>query len=812
MRGSKPPRSILRSSAVALALLWGAGALVVAPRCGHAQGGVSPDPAGRDSAGVTLPVRAPAPRIATVEFAGRSRVDSLRIARAFDVRAGHAYDPRAVREGLLRLWATNLFDDLEVRGRTAGEGVHLVLQVAERPRIARISFSGNDKKNEDDLKPHLGFREGDAWRSRLLVTGRDSVLTEYRKEGYRDVDVTATADSTGAGMWVQFAIGEGRKAQVTAIAFEGIRAFRPDDLDGELKSKKKGFPFKSGTVKEENLAEDVTRLRAYYRERGYRDVEVERLPFVPNPKGGGVVLAFRIDEGPFYRMGDVKWEGNQTVATTALAALPQPRAGGPYDGTRIRQAVEGAYAMYAEEGHLYLQVEPNETVRDSNVVDVAFAIVEGPPSLVHHVKITGNTYTKENVVRRELDLREGDLFRRSRLVNTQQNVFRLGYFEDVGVDFAPAESSDVDIVLRIKEKQTGTASAGAGYSSDGGLSGFVNLGHNNLLGNGQAVNIQLERGSTRRAVDVSFTDPWFRNTPLTLGGSAYYNEREVGNRDVVQYDEKRRGFSLQVGRPVPGLRYTRALARYRLEGTDISIGDQSAASASLRALATTGEQVTSGVELSLTRNSTNHPFYPSRGQKGTASVQLAGGPLGGDYDFNKARLDSRWFTRSPVPGWATMLRLRGGVLASLGSAGAVPLYERFRLGGVTFDGLRGYDDYQIVPEENLSFPRFDPGAAVTLSNFGRNPTPYPGGRVFSILTLEQQFLIVSPVHAILFAEAGNTWNRLDQVRPFDVYKSAGAGVRVEVPILGNVGFDYAYGFDRLAPGWKGHFLFGAFFF
>jgi outer membrane protein insertion porin family len=813
VRGRTAPRSHPRVS-VALALLWGAGALVVPHRPAAAQ---PPSPgavaAPADTA-TTPPAAAPLPRIASITLEGRARVDSLRIVRAFDLRPGRPYETRAVREGLLRLWATNLFDDLEVRGRTAPDGVHLVLHVAERPRIARISFTGNDKKSEEDLAPHLGYRAGDAWRPRLLVTARDSILAEYQKDGYRDVQVTATADSTSSGMWVQFAIGEGKKAQVTAIAFEGNQAFPADRLDDQLKSKKKGFPFKSGTVKEENLAEDLERLRTFYRENGYRDVRVERLPLAPDPKGSGVVLAHRIDEGPYYRMGSVAWEGNSTVPTTALAALPQPRPGGAYDGTRIRQAVEGAYARYAEEGYLYLQVDPAETVRDSNVVDVVFRIAEGPPSLVHQVKISGNTYTKENVIRRELDLREGDLFRRSRLVNTQQNVFRLGYFEDVGVDFQPAESTDVDIILRIKEKQTGTASAGAGYSSDGGLSGFVNLGHNNLFGNGQAVNIQLERGSTRRSVDLSFTDPWYRNTPLSLGGSAYYNEREIGSDDddVVQYEEKRRGFSVQVGRPVPGIRYTRALARYRLEGTDISIGNESAASPSLRALATQGEQVTSGVELSLTRNSTNHPFYPSRGQKGTASIELAGGVLGGDYDFNKARLDSRWFTRSPVPGWATMFRLRGGVLASLTRGGEVPLYERFRLGGVTFDGLRGYDDYQIVPAENLSFPRFDSGSEVGLGNFGRLRTPYPGGRVFSILTAEQQFVIVNPVHGILFAEAGNTWNRFGDVRPFDLYKSAGVGVRVEVPILGNVGFDYAYGFDRLVPGWKGHFLFGAFFF
>ena len=815
MTGS-PPGSSFRILLVALALLWGAGALVVPPRSASAQApptapafppGAPPAAEGDSAARAARPL----PRIASLEFEGNVHVDSIRIARSFDVRAGQVYDTRAVREGLLRLWTTNLFDDLEVRGRTSPDGVHLVLQLAERPRVGRISFTGNDKRTEEDLKPHLGFREGDAWRQRLLVTARDSILVEYRKEGYRDVAVTATADSTNAGMWVQFAIQEGRKAQVTAVAFEGNHAFTSDELAGQLKSGKKGFPFKSGTVKDENLAEDEVRLRAFYRGRGYRDVRVERLPFAEGKDGKGVTLVYGVEEGPYYRMGEVKWEGNAAVPALALLSLPQPRTPGPYDGGRIREATEGAYALYAEEGYLYLQVEPVETVRDSNVVDVTFTIQEGPPSLVHQVKISGNTYTKENVIRRELDLREGDLFRRSRLVNTQQNVFRLGYFEDVGVDFQPAESTDVDIVLRIKEKQTGTASAGAGYSSDGGLSGFVNLGHNNLFGNGQAVNIQLERGNSRRAVDVSFTDPWFRNTPLTLGGSAYYHEREVGTDDIVTYNEKRRGFAVQVGRPVPRLRYTRALLRYRLEGTDISVQNLSTASPSLRALATEGEQITSGIEMSLTRNSTNHPFYPNRGQKGSASMELAGGPLGGDYDYNKLRLDSRWYARSPVPGWATMFRLRGGVLASLGADGLVPLYERFRLGGVTFDGLRGYEDYSIVPKENLSFPRFDPGSQASISSFARVASPYPGGRVFSILTLEQQFLVVNPVHALLFAEAGNTWNRLDDVR-FEAYKSAGVGVRVEIPILGNVGFDYAYGFDRLSPGWKGHFLFGAFFF
>ncbi len=802
----------LLSYLVALTLVTGVGALVLGTGSALAQGNLpAPRMEPADSSMAAAP-RTPAPLVASIRFAGRARIDSVRIARAFEVRVGRPYDAREVRAGLLRLWETSLFDDLEVRGSTDEAGVHLVLAVAERPRVARISFEGNQKRSEEDLLPHLGFRPGDSWRPRLLVAARDSILSEYRKEGYRATAVTATADSTGAGVWVRFAIVDGKKAQVTAVAFEGIGAFGEDALAKRLKSKKKGFPFRSGTVKEENIIEDETRIRTFYRENGFRDVTVERAPFVDDPKGGGVVLTHKIVEGPRYRTGEVHWAGNEIIKSPALASLPQPQSGEYYNGTKIRQAVEGAYAAYAEEGFLYLQVEATEFVRDSNVVDVTFQIAEGPPSKVRQVRITGNTYTKENVIRRELELHEGDLFRRSQLVNTQQSVFRLGFFEDVGVDFQPAESTDVDVVLKIKEKQTGTASAGAGYSSDGGLSGFVNLGHNNLFGNGQAVNIQLERGSSRRAVDLSFTDPWFRNTPTQVGGTAYYSERDVNSGASTAYFERRRGFSLQSGRPIPHLRYTRGLIRYRLEATTITIDNPATATPSLRALQTEGEQLTSGIELSATRNSTNHPFYPNRGQKGSLSYEFVGSFLGGDYDFSKVRFDSRWYSQSFLKGWANMVRVRGGMLGSVIRSGTVPLYERFRLGGVTFDGLRGYEDYSIVPLENINYPRFNPGTEVTLLNFALVPTPYPGGRAFTILTLEQQFPIVNPVRALIFAEGGNTWNRVADVRIGDWYKSAGVGLRVEIPILGNVGFDYAYGFDRIAPGWKGHFLFGNFFF
>ena len=752
--------------------------------------------------------RVGSPDVAEVLVHGQSAVDSTRILHMFEVKKGSAYDPRAVQAGLRKLWASGLFNDLAVYGRTADDGVHLQLDVAERPKVGTIEYTGLAKFKAEDLSKHLGFQAGDAWRDALLATGRDSILTEYVKEGYRDATVRAEADSAVGGMRVKFAVAEGGKANVSKLEVTGMHAFTAEQVRGKLASKSKGFPFRSGTVKEEKLAKDVELVKTFYRERGYRDIQIERQPFRPDPKGGGLILSYKVDEGPFYRMGEVRWQGNEVVTAGALKSLPQPMPYGPYNGTLIREAVSGAYSLYAEEGYLYVSVDPTEIVRDSNVVDVAFQVSEGPASHVRQIKITGNTYTKENVVRRELELHEGDLFRRSRLVNSQQNVFRLGYFGDVGVDFQPADSADVDVVLKIVEKQTGTAQAGAGYSSDGGLTGFLNLGHNNLFGNGQSVNIQLERGGRRRNIQLSFNDPWYRNSPLSLGASAFTSQSDVGTSNLTDYTENRRGFALSTGRPVPHVRYLRASAQYRLEGVSINVTAINP-SPQLLALETQGEQITSSVELGLNRNSTNNPFYPTRGQRGNISSQFAGGPLLGDFNYNQTRLDSRWYKKSFLKSAAHMLRVRMGAVGAYAKGDSVPVYERFRLGGVTQDGLRGYDDYSVVPKENDTYPRYNDGSSVTTAAFARARTPYPGGRFFTVFTLEEQFPLVHPVHMAVFAEAGNVWNRFSDIQPFVLRKSVGFGLRVELPVLGNVGFDYAYGFDKDRPGWKGHFLLGA---
>lgn len=762
---------------------------------------------------------APIPVIGRVSVDGNTTVDSTRILRSFEVPAGMRFSEDAVRRGIRKLFALGLFDDLTVSYRPHDDRVDLVIHVKERPRISKIEFSGNQKKESSDLEKKLFVRVGETYSATTLRTQVDSLLKLYHDDGYARVSIDALSDtlSSGNGVGIRFVVREGERVKIERVQFEGAPAFPAKKLRKQLKTRARGF-LGGGDVKDEQFPEDKQRLEHFYRARGYRDVHVVSQELVPGSAPNRLVLKITVDQGPRYQMGNVSWTGNQVISTAELEKF-WPRRGGPiYDVSRIEKAQADAFAEYAERGYLYLQIEPRESVRDS-LVDLTFMVTEGLPETVRLVTISGNKNTREKVIRREMDIHEGDRFRRSRLMRTRDNISRLGLFEDVGIDFVPAESTDVDILLKVKEKQVGTASAGAGFTSQSGITGYVELGHNNVLGNGQSLALHLERGARTENYSASFTEPWFRDTPTLLGFSLFNS-----SRDLDLYKQKQVGGSGRIGRPLPWPDYSRGSLSYQLENVTISqltgtlTPEQQIALAGL----TPGKGVlTSSVQTSFLRNSTDAAFYPTRGTRLSATDEFAGGPFGGSVHFHKHRFEGRVYMPSIVKGMTTMLKARVGLIGEYADQHSlVPPYEKFRLGGgTTPDPLRGYDDYQLVPAKFIRDivvgQRIDhftyPSAADTDTVYVdvTQRVRYPGGRTYIAYTLEQQFPIVHPLHGVIFFDAGNVWDLWREIKPWDLKASAGAGIRLEIPLLGNVGFDYGYGFNRDdGPRAVGHFLIG----
>jgi len=719
--------------------------------------------------------------LAALEVRGNQAVDRELIVTSARLTTGSAVSRDDVKEALRKLYALGLFDDVDIYGEDAGPGqVRLIVDVAEKRRVGRIVFEGNKKIDDAGLKEKLTVKEGQIFDDRVLSEQSKALAAAYKEKGYSQVQIgseVAPSEADGPGrVALTFTIDEGRKVKISEVRVTGIEGLDRDRLLKGIKTKKKGLLW-GGDYKEEQLRTDLEKVTENLHNMGYKDAKEPVYTLEFDPDEPLLAIDIRVEPGPYYTMGTATWSGNTIIGTAQLERQVAWFPGDAYSDEKISTTVSNAYSAYAEEGYIYVNVEPRKTVTDQSVA-LEFKVTEGEPSMVRQVRVTGNTRTKEKVVRRQLVIRPGDRFSRTALVRSQREVFQLGFFEDVTVDFERAAqgTADIDIVFDVKEKQTGTLQAGAGFSSAGGLTGFIEMGHNNLFGNGQQLNLKIEAGGRSGQQDISFTEPWFRDTPTSVGFDLF-NTRI--NRDY--YDDRRRGGAIRMGRPLPWPDYTRGYLSYRLESVEISNVDP-------RSGAEPQSTTTSKVGIRFERNSTDNPFYPQWGSRVVWISEFAGSPFGGDAAYQKHVLDARTYVPTywrPV----LMLRARAGFLTGLGPAPFVPYYETFRLGGSTVYALRGYADYEVVPPAN---------------------EPYLGGRVGLIFTSELQFLIAEPVHGLVFMDVGDTWNSTDEVQPSSLRKGAGIGVRLEIPLLGRIGFDYGFGFDRVGGArWEPHFLIGA---
>jgi outer membrane protein insertion porin family len=758
----------------------------------------------------------PPQRVGHIFVVGNISTDSLRVIRTFEVYPGSLYSDDAVRRGMKKLFALGIFEDLSLTRDEHDDVVDITIHVLERPRIARFVFEGNQHKDTADLEKKLIMRVGETYVPTAVQTQIDSLLKYYKDDGYAQAQITATPDSLpDRKVALRFTVQEGEKVKIMDIQLIGATAFKQSQLAKQLKSKKHWF-LGGGEVKDENFEEDKQKVEAWYHNHGYRDAHVVSHELKPGDTPQHLIYVVTIDEGRRYRFGNVTWTGAQTLHQSDLEHTWHGLAGDLYDAQQVERSQGEIYAAYAEQGYLYLNVEPRETLRDS-LIDITFAIGEGQPSHIRLVNISGNHGTREKVIRRQLSVHEGDQFRRSTLVRSQGDVMRLGIFEDAQMDFAPAESSDVDINIKIKEKQVGTASAGAGYTSEAGLTGFIEFGHNNVLGNAQSLQLHLERGARTSNYYLNFTEPWFHDTPTLLGFNVFNSSLD---RDF--YHEKHVGASSQIGRPLRWPDFSHLTATYRLENVTYSQLATATTTTPVQDSITLQDinpgvpRLTSSFSLSFSRITTDNPFYPTRGTKFIYTPTFTGGPFAGTINYFMHRVEGRAYTPSIRRGVTMMFRARFGLLGVYPWMGSshVPDYERFRLGGgSTLDPLRGYDDYQVVPEKYDVWvtERVDTSTTPGVPKYRFYPAHvrYPGGRYYTSYTIEQQFPVVNPLHAVIFFDAGNTWDLAREMQPLNLKIGAGIGFRLEIPLLGNIGLDYGYGFNRDDhPRFVAHFLLG----
>jgi outer membrane protein insertion porin family len=386
----------------------------------------------------------------------------------------------------------------------------------------------------------------------------------------------------------------------------------------------------------------------------------------------------------------------------------------------------------------------------------------------------------------------GDTFERSRLMRSMRDVFQLGFFDDVVPNITPRTGEDlVDVELRVQERQTGQLGAGAGYSAINGLTGFFEMAETNLFGAGKRLSFRWEFSRRRNDVSFSYTQPWIFDTPTSATIDLFNSSGRT--RTYSFYNVKRTGGELRIGRRLQFLDYTTLFWRYRAERVSYTDFDPTIPESDIERLANNTTRSSTGI--TLRRNSTDSPFFPTRGTTAEYSIDLAGTALGGTESYVSNQVELAWYQSVGRSKWAFMLRSRFGWLRGLENR-AVPNDELFRMGGVFYNGIRGYDEFEIVPVGNAA---------------------YIGGQAMSLFVAELRYPFSPRVHGALFFDAGDTWNSFSQADFSNLRKGAGFGIRVQMPMLGLLGLDYAYGFDRIdafgrdRDSWNLHFRFGNLF-
>jgi len=727
--------------------------------------------------------------IAGVVVRGNQSVDASRILSVARLRVGEEASVDGLRRATKAVAEMGYFSDVRLLAEEAPGGVRLILVVVEKPKLLTFSITGNKKFKTKDIQEKLELKPGITMADAQTVwEAKQKLLEMYHEKGYYSATVTEDFRVTGEGSTLLLRVVEGEKARIRKIEIQGSKAFPDRKILSAMKTKKRGWrralrvlpAFSAGGYQADTLDGDLERIVYAYKRKGHLDASARVDSIAYNEKKTRMTLHLFVTEGLPYDVGQVAFVGDSLLDSTYLRGLSTLKPGQRYDQARFDKTLEALSSAYYDRGYIYSRIEP-DLVPDRQTLSVTFRIQEGKPAHVRKINIVGNNRTREKIIRRELMIHPGDLFRRNAIMRSQRQVYFLNFFEEVMP--VPGErdtaTGDLDLNIQVKEKVTGQFQVGTTYSATDKFTGYFEVAQPNLFGRAQVANLKWQFGKTLQNVNLGFTEPWFRDSPTSVGFDIY---RTTQTRDY--WEELRSGGTLRLARPLLRPDYTRLYWQYSLEQIRLTVRDT-----------IQPKRLASSTSFALVRDTRDAPFGPARGTYNSLSAEWSGGDfLQGNVQYQKYIYESRWY--HPVF-WKTaiLFRARGGVVDGYKNPNAVPVYERFYPGGTGEDGVRGYDDRSLGPQ--------DPATSYNL-----------GGRHLLIFTTEYRLKFTSSAYGLLFGDAGNTWETRRDVRLRDLYRGAGLGVRIEVPMLGILGFDYAYGFDRIngrVRGWTPHFQLGSVF-
>jgi len=753
------PRASRAAFASRLALLLGASALSL-PGLALAQAAAPAAPA---------PVAAESPVVQRIVVQGNERIENSTVLSYLPIQPGESVDSAKIDQALKALFRTDLFADVKIDF----VGGDLIIKVVENPIINRVLFEGNHGLKEDKLRDEVQVRPRGIFTRGKAQQDVQRIVELYRKSGRISATVTPQIiELPQKRVDLIFKIDEGAKSGVLRVNFIGNKAFSDNDLRDVVVTKETTwykFFSSNANYDPDRLEYDKEQLRKYYRNRGFFDFRVSSAIAELAPDKNGFVVTYTIDEGPEYKFGKITVETElKKLNKDVLQQLVPIHQGQIYEDEKIEQATDALTFAAGAAGFAFVDVRPDYRADPkTRRVDVIFQVKEGPRVYIDRVDIVGNTQTLDYVIRREMNVAEGDAYNRALVDRSKQQIRNLGFFKNVDITETPGSAPDrTGLQVKVEEQPTGELSFSAGYSSVDKLVVDLGVTQRNFRGRGQNVRARVSVGSRQQQVDLSFFEPRFMGRNVGAGVDVYSTKYDQS--DFLGYETASVGAGLRLSFPLT--LNSIMSTRYTLRRDEVSVADTlcdpTNPLVSLALCAQRGEFVTSLVGYGLRLDRRNDAQNPTRGFYTALNQDFAG--LGGDVKYVRTEVEGgiyHGFTKSLV----LSVTGQAGYIQGIGGD-TVRLNDRFYKGG---DSFRGFEIAGIGPRD-LS-----------------NTTNYAlGGKAYAIGTVELLIPTFLPeqygIKAALFSDFG-TLGILDKADRRDLTGAINPNIKDDLSLRASAG-------------------------
>ncbi len=710
-------------------------------------------------------------KIGTIHFQGNRKINEKTLRGMIATKEGEEIDYDLIRKDIEKIYSSGYFSDVKVNADFTTSGADITFLLEEKRVVSSVDIRGNDEVGKDELEEVVSIKRNDFYSDDKVNETIRKIVGVYNNHGYFDVQITTELkEQSGNRVGVSFNINEGEERKIVAIDFEGNNFFSGKELIKLMRTKKQGlfsWLTGSGSFKKDVFDNDMNLIEVKYLDNGFLDVKLESPRIVK--EGDEVHLKIRIFEGIQYRVGSVKITGGIPDSMKNMGKELRTKPFQVFSREKMVRDILFITKKVQDKGYADASVNPRYVKQKKYpVVDIDFTVNMGNKYKFGMVDIKGNTKTLDKVIRRRLDVADGELYTATGLENSKANLMKLGYFKDVKVTTKKGEmEGELDVEVEVEEAPTGTLSGGFGFSSVDQFFGVIQVSENNLLGKGWRLSLNAQVGSRRVVFNLDFKEPNLFDTKWSFRLNAF-------NTDVEFTDFTRRSKGGKVGFGYPLSDNVNTSLSLRVDSVKIVDVDTNIVNSVLRDEAEEGAQNTHSLIWSISRDVTDSFIKPTRGSAQSFDIEYAGGILGGDSDFLKYNINHKYY--KPF-GEDIIYAFNGWWSHAVSTVGGrVPIFERYFLGGP--NSIRGFESRTITPKDG-------------------NTGEEIGGNKALILNNEILISLYSEISLkwVFFFDVGNTWRQGDWPRNFgELRYGAGFGLRWFSP-MGPLRLEWGFNLD-----------------